>query len=469
MPRHAHPLDGADNAWLRMESPRNRMTITGILEFERPITRDAFRDLFAERLLIFERFTHRIKGRGTSNARWVPTPDFDLDAHILSATLGDPDSHSDLEALAGELMSQPLDLDRPPWTMHVVEDYRGGSAVVGRLHHVLGDGIALIQVLLSIADEHFDPARAGLHHLSPRKGKRSPLERTARGAFSALKGAVKGTVKAAGAAVSEGAEMITDPSYLLDRARQGLSLGAATARLALLPSDSETVFKGVPGGTKRAAWAPPFPLATVRAIGDALDAKINDVLMATAAGAFRRYLLERGDPVEDVEIGGAVPVNLRPMKDAFKLGNEFGLVFLRLPVGEPTPERRLAEVKARMDRLKFSSEPFVIYGLLHLAGSAPQPVQNVLVDLFAKKASAVLTNVPGPRERLHLGGVPISGLMFWVPQAGHLGAGLSILSYADEVHVGLTTDEALVDDPEAVVQAFIAEFDALAEAFGALA
>jgi hypothetical protein len=51
--------------------------------------------------------------------------------------------------------------------------------------------------------------------------------------------------------------------------------------------------------------------------------------------------------------------------------------------------------------------------------------------------------------------------MCWVPKSGRLGLGVSILSYAGEVCIGIATDVGLVPDPEAIVAAFQAEFDEL--------
>src|SRR5690606_30084690 len=162
----------------------------------------------------------------------------------------------------------------------------------------------------------------------------------------------------------------------------------------------------------------------VRAVGHATGTKVNDVLLAAAAGALRRYMAGRGEPTEGVEVRAAVPFNVRPLERAHELGNAFALVFLKLPVGVEDPVARLRLLKARMDRIKRSTEPAVTYGVLQTIGRTPHFVHHLVVRLFASKATAVMTNVPGPRERLHLLGVPLEDLMFWVPQAGDLALGL---------------------------------------------
>jgi hypothetical protein len=156
-----------------------------------------------------------------------------------------------------------------------------------------------------------------------------------------------------------------------------------------------------------------------------------------------------------------VPVNLRPLEHAKKLGNHFGLVFLDLPIGEPNPLTRLARVAACMRDLKGRRQAIVAFGLLAALGMAPSALQGPALDLFSRKASAVATNVPGPQQPLYLAGVRLRELMFWVPQTGSIGLGLSILSYDGRVHFGLIGDSQRIRDPDAIAQRFGAEFEKL--------
>src|SRR5260370_10505930 len=237
-------------------------------------------------------------------------------------------------------------------------------------------------------------------------------------------------------------------------------------RLVMLPPDPATVFKGALGRRKRAAWSKPVPLDDFKAIGKAYGATVNDVLVATATGALRRYLERRGDPTTGLSIRASVPVNLRPLDQAHKLGNSFGLVFLTLPIGIVDPVRRLRAIKKEMDELKRSPEALVAYGLLNVLGLAPVEVERLGLRFFGSKATAVLTNVPGPREPLYLAGHKLHKVMFWVPPSGHLGLGISILSYAGGVMLGVAPDAGLIPDPERIVEGFKVEFEALRKAAG---
>jgi hypothetical protein len=156
-----------------------------------------------------------------------------------------------------------------------------------------------------------------------------------------------------------------------------------------------------------------------------------------------------------------VPVNLRPLEHAKKLGNHFGLVFLELPIGEANPMRRLERVAASMRELKRSRQAALTFGLLAAVGMAPASVQRMALELFSRKATTVATNVPGPQMPLYLAGCEVKEMMFWVPQNGTIGMGLSILSYNGRVHFGVIADSKRVPDPEPLVQRFAIEVEKL--------
>lgn len=452
-------LGSADLAWLRMESDTNPMNIVGVLTFDRPLPVEEFRRLLEERLLVFQRFRQRVVGLG-STPTWEDDPHFDLGAHVHPVALPAPGGQAALQELTSELMSTPLDFSGPPWQFHLVEEYEGGSALVARLHHCIGDGIALIHVLISLADEYFEGRPVPAHGEAAGGGLLGGLLRPVGKAVTTLG-------RTAGGLLSGGLGLVRNPALALDWTRQGMSLAAATSRVLLLASDSETRFKGEVGLAKRAAWSQPLPLEAMKAIGRGAGAKVNDVLLGALAGALRRYLLAHGEPVEGVEIGTVIPVNLRPLARAFELGNRFGLVFLSLPVGLAEARARLHAVTERMRLIKASAEPAVVFAILQAIGSGPSFLHQQVVDIFSSRVSGVVTNVPGPRERLHLGGRAIRRVMFWVPRAGDIGLGVSIISYADDVLLGIGADALMAPDPEAIVAGFEEEFEALRAEFAA--
>lgn len=431
------PLSAVDAAWLRMEDPTNLMMVTGILLLEGRVRLEPLRAVVEERLLDFARFRQRVEEPlfGIGLPQWVTDDRFDLDAHLHHVALPAPGDKAALEAFVSDLLGTPLDFSKPLWQIHLVE-HSTGSAVVSRVHHAIADGIALIQVLLSLTDTSRRPRR---------KATEGP--RAAPDGGSSL-------LRACGWLAQAGFGLVRDPAQALRMAELGAGAALTLARVAIMPPDPSTALKGPLGVRKRAAWSDPIPLEEVKAAGAYAGGTINDVLVTAAAGAVRRYLKGRGEELRGLDVRAAVPVNLRPLDEAHRLGNKFGLVFLGLPLSIDEPQARLLEIKRRMDELKSSLQPVVAFGALNAIGFLPSRLQPLPVQMFGSKASMVLTNVPGPREQLYLAGEPLRRAMFWVPQSGRMGLGISILSYAGEVLVGVASDAGLVPDPQTLVEAF---------------
>ena len=268
-----------------------------------------------------------------------------------------------------------------------------------------------------------------------------------------------------GKGIGKSKEFLAEPGQplagSLEVARVAQQILSDVAAFALMPDDSHTRLKGRATPGKRVAWGEPMPLDAVKAVGKVLGASINDVLLSCVAGAIGDYLRSKGDDPSGQEIRAMVPVNLRPLEEAYKLGNRFGLVPLVLPIGIANPIERMLAVRARMAELKGSYQPLLAFGILALSGLMIKPVQSAITDLFAKKATAVMTNVPGPKEALKFCGRTVRQAMFWVPQSGDIGMGVSILSYAGGVQFGLITDAKMCPDPEAIIERFAPEFEKL--------
>jgi len=165
--------------------------------------------------------------------------------------------------------------------------------------------------------------------------------------------------------------------------------------------------------------------------------------------------------VDGIGIRAIVPVNLRPAGRGRELGNQFGLVFLELPIAIDHPLERLYEVRRRMQALKGSYQPLIVLGLLHTVGYGPKVLQEQITGLLSQNASAVMTNVPGPQHPLFFAGRRITELNFWVPQSGGIGMGVSLLSYNGRIQFGVITDAGLVPDPDRIVGRFHDEFEKL--------
>ncbi|MGL6070704.1 wax ester/triacylglycerol synthase family O-acyltransferase [Craterilacuibacter sp.] len=456
-----HPISHVDTAWLRMDSPRNLMQIVGVMIFDGALDLQRLRDSISKRMLHFDRF-RQIATLDQGTYYWRDDPDFDLDHHLKRAILPGDGGKAALQGFVADLASTPLNPHRPLWEWHLVDTSLGGQALVVRIHHAIADGIALVDVLLSMMDES-----AASHHAVPAKTAPPTLdEKPAPPHFldmvwAPVSSVMLGSMKVSTSLWHKYLDLVSNPRKTMGYLEVGYDVATELAKLAVMANDSPTRLKGKPASVKRIAWSEPLALPEVKAVGQVLGCSVNDMLLSAAAGAIHEYLLEKGDPVEGLEVRVMVPVNLRGESDRGTLGNRFGLVALELPVGMANPLARVQVVRERMEALKHSYQAALTLGILGVVGMAPKLVQQQVLDLLANKASAVMTNVPGPQKTLYLAGARLDQPMFWVPQSGDIGVGVSILSYDGKVQIGLTTDKGLVPDPEGITSRFNEEFNKL--------
>jgi diacylglycerol O-acyltransferase / wax synthase len=449
-----------DIAWLRMDRPHNLMQILGVMLFDGELDLKRLKRAIQTRMLIHRRFVQCVV-TNHEGYWWKDDPRFDLDNHLHRAALPGAAGKAELQDFVSRLASQPLDRHRPLWEFHLVDTALGGQALIMRIHHCIADGIALVGVIMSLMGQETGKPRRRL----PRASHNGPEADAGEGLWNMLwhpiEDALHNPLRASGDLLAKYADLVSHPGQLADFVRLGGDLAVEMGKLAFMASDSPTRFKGKPGALKRLAWSARIPLTEVKALGQVLGCSVNDLLLSAVAGALRAYLVAQGDAVDGVELRAMVPVNLRRPQDEGKLGNRFGLVALVLPVGIENPLARLQETRVRMARLKDSYQAALTLTILGAVGMAPKIVQSQVLDLLARKATAVMTNVPGPREALYLAGARMTEPLFWVPQSGDIGIGVSILSYDGAVQVGLITDDNLVPDPEAIVAGFAREFERL--------
>lgn len=449
-------LSVVDHAWLRMDRPTNLMMICGLMTFAGKLDLVRLKAVVRERMLCFHRFRQRVGWEG-GEVYWETDPGFDLDWHVRQLALPRGAGQRGLDKLAGDLVSTALDPSKPMWQMHLIDVDASHSALMLRIHHCYGDGFALAHVMGALTDS------SATHHALP-----SPdLDGTPppRAAWEKMLGQVTELagdgVRLARTAYALAADWSGHPDHALAAARRGVNLATELAVIAAMEPDCPTRFKGPLGVMKRVASARSLALDEVKAVASALSCSVNDVLLSCVTAALRRYLVDQDDAVQGVEMRALVPVNLRPPGPVQELGNHFGLVFLGLPLGEPDALRRTRAIHERMEALKHSQQATVALGILACMGAAPDGLRETLVQALAANASAVITNVRGAPEARYLGGQRIARQVFWVPQSGGIGLGISILSYAGQINLGVVADVQRVPDPEALANHIGTEFEAL--------
>jgi len=153
------PIAKVDTAWLRMEQPTNLMMITGVIMLKEKVDFEQLKEVIASRFLAFPRFRHKAV-QAARGCWWEEDEDFELTSHIRRIALPGAAGKAELEEFVSELASTPLDKYRPLWQFHYVENYVDGPALVTRIHHCYADGIALVQVMLSLTSGDREKSRA---------------------------------------------------------------------------------------------------------------------------------------------------------------------------------------------------------------------------------------------------------------------------------------------------------------------
>ncbi len=455
---HRQRMPSADAAWLHMDRPTNLMVINAVWLFDERLDVSRLREVIEQRLLRpYPRFRQRVVEGRVGGAHWEDDPTFDIDHHLHRRGLPAPGDQAALQALVGDLMAAPLDHAKPLWDWYVVDGPGDGGALIIRMHHCIADGISLARVMLSLTDaapesdeEWSEPDAADHHH--------GPLHAITAPAASVL----SATRSVASTLAHEGLETIVHPRHLAELTETAAREVSALTRLVFLPPDADTSLRGALGTSRRVAWTSPLDLVQIKDIAHAQGATVNDVLLTAVSGALRRHLLSQGERAPSLR--AIVPFNLRPpdLPIPRELGNRFGLVFLDLPVNLANRRARLRAVKRGMDTIKQSPDGPLTYAVLQAMGVTPSEVEGLAIDLFSAKGTAVMTNVPGPRQPIYLAGAHARAVLVWAPASGSVGMSVSILSYQGEVTVGLMVDSHLVPDPQKIVHQLEREVAALA-------
>ena len=457
--KESHLLLPVDSAWLALERPENPMTITVMLRVE-GLTEARLLEFLQIYWLAWARFRF-MPVRRAPGWWWEEDPVFSLHHH-LEVVHGEFD-HQILQDWVSARLNQPLPNYRPLWKFWLLPDAKGGAALLLRMHHCYADGLSLLGIFERLCPP--SPQQAPVLYGAAEQADMGRWGRAAHAWLRELTAsetpqpdmAEEGSIPGNGATAGRNA---------LERATwKSLKLVNELSQFLVEPEDTDSSLKRSLLGRRQCRWSPPVPLERFRHIARITGVTINDVLLSCVASAVRKRLVADDTNMDEALLHAAVPVDIRSrLPEDIKpepgtLGNYFGTVFVPLPVDGESSLERLFRVKHETRKLKKSWQPGLSWALTGSASLLPEAWRQPVADLFYRKASAVVSNVPGTRDERYLAGCRILEQMFWVPQAGDIGLGVSIVSYAGQVQFGLVADEAVMAHPESFLEDCLQELD----------
>jgi len=407
--------------------------------------------VMVERLLRFPRFRQRVD-RSQGAPRWVTDKNLDYRNHVHVRRLPHGAKDRELRKAISAEVSRELDHNRPLWRLLLYPCPSGPVTVLFRAHHALADGIALVTLLIDSTDSGFQRAPEPHSPPSIANTRPGPLG----GLIDGLVLLNDGLIKVRSMVRSRGGRV-----RLLQQINEGRDAVSAVRGVLALPENNPPALCKPLSGRRGVAWTDDIPLEPLRRQAKMLGVRVNDLLITALAGAFARQLHHTSAELpEEQNLRISVPVNLRSGKGR-SLGNHFGLVLLDLPVGVSNPQTRLRLVAERMTALKESPQARATMLGLAAAGHLPVPLERKLVDRIGSKSVAVVSSLPGPRRQVRIGGALMRNLVFWPPQSGGIGMGLSFFSYAGRLSFGVSADLALLPSPRGLLEALRSELEEL--------
>jgi diacylglycerol O-acyltransferase / wax synthase len=442
---HGDRLTAVDASFIAQEGPNAHMHVGAVMIFDGPPP--AYEDLadhVRSRLHLVPRFRQKLAFPPVETGRplWVDDRNFNLEYHVRDTALPAPGSESQLRALAARVHSQALDRSKPLWEMWLVQGLEGDRfALVSKTHHALVDGVSGVDLATVLFD--LQPVPAEIEHPDvPWQPRPTPsaLDMAARG--------VRGLVALPFDAAARAIDAVTHPADALHGTREALE-GLGEVVWAGLNPAPDTPLNVEIGPHRRLVWVR-RELSDFKRVKDALGGTVNDVVLATVAGALQKWLRSRGVRTEGLELRALVPVSIRPRESRGELGNQLAAMRGPLPVYVEDPVARLQVVRHAMDGLKESKQALGAEVLAGMQALAPPTIfaQASRLNFSTRLFNLLVTNVPGPQFPLYVLGRRLRDLfpVAFLPQKHALA--VAIMSYDGGMDFGLLGDYDAMPDLE---------------------
>ncbi len=496
--RSVKQLSGVDAAFLNLETANTYGHVSSLSVYDRPDDPhfEAYpvaRAQIEARLAQLDPFRRRLVQvpLGLDHPWWMRDPAFDLDFHVRHIAVPPPGGTEQVTALVSRIIARHLDRRRPLWETYVIEGLEGNRfALLTKVHHATIDGAAGAELLAMLLDQKPD---AELAPTEPdnRPPEREPsdfemLGRTALSIATKPRDVIRLTTSATAAlrevARQRGlgglAELVGRPlphriAVMGQREHNDNDPDIAPV-LPSFTAPNTPWSHSVSAHRKFAIDS--VALEEVKHTKRLLGCTVNDVVMAMVAGGLRNWL-EENDALPDDPLVAMVPVSVRTGNESDRWTNRVSSLFVPVPTDHEQPLDRLAAMNRTMNEAKATFDLLPAEALTDLAQFAPPALATRaarlatrlhIADRLASPINLVISNVPGPRSPLFLGGAMMRHYYPVSTIAEGVALNVTVQSYLDTLDFGLVTCRDLIPDLEHMTGLIAAELGVIRDAAEAL-
>nr|WHV03894.1 putative wax ester synthase/acyl-CoA:diacylglycerol acyltransferase [uncultured bacterium] len=444
--------------WTMEKDAMLRSTITAVSVLDRAPDHDRLRTLLDRGTRVVPRLRQRVRANPLSIAppRWEVDPNFDLDYHVRFSRVTGDGSMRDVLDMAQPIAMTGFDRARPLWEATLIEGMEGGrAALVMKVHHAITDGVGSVKLALIMFELERDPSIAAL----PDAPDAQVMTQASRwmDAIAHEQRRVMGIARRsgstlAGATTRTASDTLGDPGGALSRAVE------TVASVGRLVSPATEPLSPVMTGRSLSVHFDHLvvPMDAAKAAAKAAGATLNDAFVAATAGGFARYHQEMGLPTDALRM--TMPISIRNDATQDQAGNQFVPARFPIPLDEHDPSRRMQLLHDLL--LSQRGEPALglVEPLAGLLRRLPTSLSTGIFGSMLKGVDLITSNVPGAPIPIFTAGGRVESMFALGPLTG-AAANLTLLSYLDDLHIGVNVDPAAVTEPARLVDALREAWD----------